>query len=198
MDVGAGDSGASRVHPIFENWNVVRLDINPAVKPDILGTVTDLQGKVADASFDAVWSSHNIEHLYEHEVPQALGEFKRILKPDGFAFITCPDLEQIGKLIAGGEIERTVYQSPAGPISALDMIYGHTASIGRGNLFMAHHTGFTVPRMGATLQRARFAESWVAAGPMIDIWAIALMPQVNKAQLKKLLAGTPQRFLAST
>ncbi len=197
LDVGAGGQNEARVHPIFSGWSVVRLDINPAVKPDIIGTVTDLRGKVADASFDAVWSSHNIEHLYEHEVHLALREFKRILKPDGFAFITCPDLEQIAKFVTGGEIERTIYQSPAGPITVLDMLYGHTASISRGNTYMAHRTGFTVARMGATLLRAHFTESWVAAGPKIDLWAIAMMPDVDKASLKKLLADTPQNFLIS-
>lgn len=196
LDAGAGPPGNSRLHSIFAGWTVVRLDINPAVQPDVIGTITDLRGKVADASFDAIWSSHNIEHLHGHEVPAALSEFRRILKPDGFAFITCPDLEQIGKLIAGGDVDRTVYNSPAGPISVIDMLYGHGASIARGNGFMAHHTGFTVTRLGKVLQKAGFSESWVAPGPAIDLWAAALMPKTDKALLKSMLAKTEQRYLA--
>ncbi|MEQ1616506.1 MAG: class I SAM-dependent methyltransferase [Hyphomicrobiaceae bacterium] len=196
LDAGAGPPNSSRVHAAFAGWKVVRQDINPEVKPDILGSITDLRGTVADASFDAVWSSHNIEHLYTHEVSMALSEIKRILKPDGFALITCPDLEQIGKLIAGGDIERTIYNSPAGPISVVDMLFGHTASISKGNTYMAHNTGFTLSRLGGALQKAGFAESWVAAGPSIDLWAAALMPKTDTAQLRALLEKTDQKYLA--
>lgn len=196
LDAGAGAQLASRLHPVFAGWQAVRLDINPSVNPDIIGTVTDLKGKVADGTFDAVWSSHNIEHLYVDEVPVSLAEFRRVLKPDGFAFITCPDLEQIGRLIEGGDIERTIYTSPAGPISVLDMLFGHSASIVRGNRYMAHHTGFTVSRLGKCLQQAGFAEAWVAPGPSIDLWAVALMPRTDKRELSRLLSKTEQRFLA--
>lgn len=196
LDAGAGAQQASRLHAIFAGWEAIRLDINPNVNPDIIGTVTDLKGKVADATFDAVWSSHNIEHLYVDEVPTSLSEFRRILKPDGFAFITCPDLEQIGKLIEGGDVERTVYTSPAGPISVIDMLFGHSASIARGNRYMAHHTGFTVTRLGNCLQQAGFAEAWVAPGRSIDLWAVALMPKTDKRELSRLLSKTEQRFLA--
>ena len=196
LDAGAGPPNSSRVHAVFSGWTVVRQDINPDVKPDILGSITNLRGKVNDATFDAVWSSHNIEHLYDHEVAMSLSEIKRILKPDGFALITCPDLEQIGRLIAGGDVERTIYNSPAGPISVLDMLFGHTASITKGNAYMAHNTGFTVARLGNALQKAGFAEAWVAAGPSIDLWAAALMPKTDTRQLRELLANTDQKFLA--
>ena len=197
LDAGAGPRSNSRLHPVFAGWTVVRLDINAAVQPDIIGTITDLNAQIPNGSFDAVWSSHNIEHLHTFEVPAALAEFKRILKPDGFAFITCPDLEQIGKLIAGGDVERPVYQSLAGPINVLDMLFGHSASIARGNTYMAHNTGFTVARLGAALQAAGFAKSWVAAGSAIDLWATALMPKTDRRQLQAMLAKTDQRFLAS-
>jgi hypothetical protein len=45
------------------------------LNPDIVGTMTDMSA-VADASVDALFSSHNIEHLYPHEVPVALAEFR--------------------------------------------------------------------------------------------------------------------------
>jgi predicted SAM-dependent methyltransferase len=49
----------------------LRLDIDASVAPDIVATMTDMS-RVADASVDAVFSSHNIEHLDPHEVPVAL------------------------------------------------------------------------------------------------------------------------------
>jgi predicted SAM-dependent methyltransferase len=37
---------------------------------------------------DALYSSHNIEHVFAHEVVPTLKEFRRVLKPDGFVVIT--------------------------------------------------------------------------------------------------------------
>jgi predicted SAM-dependent methyltransferase len=85
----------------------VRLDIDGSVEPDVLGTMTDMPA-MADASVDAIFSSHNIEHLYPHEVPIALGEFLRVLKPDGFAIITCPDLQSVCALVAKGKLLEAV------------------------------------------------------------------------------------------
>lgn len=61
------------------------------VQPDLVGTMTDMKA-VCSASVDVVFSSHNIEHLYAHEVEVALAEFHHVLKPDGFVLLTCPDL----------------------------------------------------------------------------------------------------------
>jgi hypothetical protein len=48
--------------PGFLSWNAIRLDINPTVAPDVIGIMTDM-AVVATASVQAVFSSHNIEHL---------------------------------------------------------------------------------------------------------------------------------------
>jgi predicted SAM-dependent methyltransferase len=48
-------------------------------KPDIQGTISNMT-MVASASVDAIYSAHNIEHLYAHEVPVAMREFYRVLK----------------------------------------------------------------------------------------------------------------------
>ena len=37
---------------------------------------------VADKSVDAIFSSHNIEHVYPHEVEKVLKEFLRVLSDD--------------------------------------------------------------------------------------------------------------------
>ena len=65
-----------------DDWKELRFDIDESVKPDLVGTMTDMSS-VASESVDAIFSSHNIEHLYAHEVPLAFAEFLRVLKPDG-------------------------------------------------------------------------------------------------------------------
>ena len=94
-------------------WNELRPDIDESVNPDIVGTMQDMSA-VADASVDAIFSSHNIEHLYPHEVPQALAEFKRVPKTEGFAVITCPDLQSVATLIAEDKLTELAYTAPAG------------------------------------------------------------------------------------
>ena len=65
----------------------------------MIGTMTDMRA-VASGSMDALFSSHNVEHLYPHEVPVAFREFVRVLKDDGFIIVTCPDLKAVSAAVA--------------------------------------------------------------------------------------------------
>lgn len=154
-----------------EEWQEVRLDINPAVNPDILGTITDLSA-VPDESMDAVYSSHNIEHIYAYEVPLALQEFKRVLKPGGKAVITCPDIQAVAVEVAKGNLEETLYVSSAGPIAAIDILYGLGTDLARGNFYMAHKTAFTVETLRNKLLAAGF-NSVEMRQEGLNLWAIA-------------------------
>jgi len=135
LHVGCGPLHKDRTTPAFNSpkWRELRLDIDPSVEPDIIGTMTDMSA-VADRSVDAIFSSHNIEHLYPFEVPVALREFRRVLKPDGFVVLTCPDLQSVAELIADDKLLETAYVSPLGPISAIDIVYGHRRAMGFANV----------------------------------------------------------------
>jgi hypothetical protein len=185
LNAGSGPHSPRALHGFFADgsWEEVRLDIDPGVKPDVVGSIIDMKAVFTDSSFDAVWSSHNLEHLYAHEVRPALGEFRRILKQDGFALITTPDLETVARFIVEQGLEASAYTSPAGPITALDMLYGHSASIERGNVFMSHNTGYTSERLGNLLLDADFAEAIVRPGAGFDLWAIAFMPHTDRSWL---------------
>jgi SAM-dependent methyltransferase len=176
LNVGCGYANRQGLHPSFqgEEWREVRLDINPAVNPDVLCSMTDMQ-PIASESIDAIWSSHNLEHLQRHQVPTALAEFRRVLRPGGEMLLTLPDLQRIAELIAGDGLEDEAYSSPAGPITPLDMIFGHTASLARGNEYMAHRTGFTARTLRQLLIEAGFT------GVMLQregfaLWARAFKP----------------------
>jgi len=82
LHVGCGQKHKDRTTAGFNRpeWHEIRLDIDPKVQPDVIGTMLDMSA-VATGSMDAVYSSHNIEHLYPYEVPVALNEFLRVLKP---------------------------------------------------------------------------------------------------------------------
>ena len=57
--------------------------MDASVEPDIIADLTDLSA-IPDGSADAVWASHCLEHLYEHQVTVALAEFRRVLGAEGF------------------------------------------------------------------------------------------------------------------
>ena len=174
LHVGCGVHTPEKLHAAFrgEGWLEVRLDINPAVQPDIVASITDM-GCVEDASYDALYSSHNLEHLHPHELPLALAEFKRVLKPCGFALITVPDLQQVAQYIAMDKAEETILMTNKGPITPLDVLYGFRPFLASGNVFMAHNYGFTVSTLRVALSAAGFASITVERDGAFNLWATA-------------------------
>jgi SAM-dependent methyltransferase len=173
LHVGCGQYHPQALHEVFRTpqWLEIRLDIDPAVKPDIVASLTDMH-EVETASVDAVWSSHNVEHLFAHEVPLAFREFWRVLKPGGFVLLRLPDLQAAAEQVAKGNVEEPVYISPAGPICPIDMIYGYRPFHAQGNLFMLHRTGFTAQTLEKRLTEAGFSRVMVQRSDW-DLWARA-------------------------
>jgi SAM-dependent methyltransferase len=186
LSAGSGPASSRQLHPAFraEMWQEVRFDIDPQVKPDLVGSITDMSKLIPTRSFDGVWSSHSLEHLYAHEVPAALGEFRRILKPDGFALITSPDVESIASIILDHGLDYVAYISPMGPITPRDMLFGHSASIERGSTYMAHNTGFTCGTLGQHLLDAGFPVVLVKREGFA-LWALALMEDADKVAIQR-------------
>lgn len=189
LNVGCGAARPERLPAAFRSakWREIRLDIDPAVAPDIIGDIQNLSG-IPDACIDAIWSSHNLEHLNAYEVPAALAEFRRVLKPDGFVLISVPDLRAVARQVAEDNLSSPLYNSAAGPITPLDMLFGHQASLQKGNHYMAHRCGFTATTLGQALADAGFAEARVHEGSRWDLWALATMPQTSP-QVYVELAG---------
>jgi len=188
LHVGCGHSRKNDTTAGFDNsdWNEIRLDIDSGVEPDVIGTMTNMEA-VPSESVDAIFSSHNIEHLYAHEVPVALSEFLRVLKNDGFAVVTCPDLQSVCQLIAQGKLIEPAYVSSAGPIAPIDLLYGHRPLMAKGNLFMAHRCGFTYDVLMDSLLASGFQSVVGFARPSdFDLWAIASKSPLSRNEMKLL------------
>ena len=143
LHVGCGPVIKSQIPGFKEDdWTEIRFDIDKNVNPDIEGTLTDMS-QVETGSVDAIYSSHNIEHVYPHEVPIVLNEFYRVLKADGMVVLVCPDLQSVCESVVIDKLIDPLYISPEGPISPLDIIYGHGQAIKHGNEYMAHKCCFT-------------------------------------------------------
>ena len=189
LHIGCGSKTKEQTTPAFntEEWEEVRLDIDETVNPDIIATITDMTC-VNDKSFDAVYSSHNIEHVFAHEVSKVFNEVYRILVDDGFFIVTCPDLQTVSKFIAEDKLTDSLYNSPAGPITPLDILYGHRASIANGQHYMAHKVGFTAKVLFGELNKAQFTSSLVGRiEDKFSLWGVATKVQTSDDDLEIML-----------
>ena len=159
LHVGCGAYHPDLLHENFrgEQWKEVRLDIDPDVKPDIVASITEMS-VVEDETYDALWSSHNLEHLYPHDVPLALAEFYRVLKNDGMILVTMPDLQQVAQYIVEDKLDDVAYVSPMGPITPLDCLFGLSSEVENGNEYMSHKTGFTAKSLAMRMEKAGFQD----------------------------------------
>lgn len=190
LHIGCGLKDKQRTTPVFsqECWQEVRVDINPSVTPDITASMTHMPA-ITTALADALFSSHNLEHLYAHEVPQALAEWQRVLKDDGYAIVVCPDLQSVCALVAQDALEEPVLQVRPAPITPLDILYGYRPALAAGDMFMAHRTGFTRKTLEAALMTAGFAGvvALRTLVPPYDIWALASKTKLPQEELQSLL-----------
>lgn len=88
LNLGCG----KRHHPAWVNMDVVARDPG-VIQHDIRAGLP-----FPEASFDAVYHSHVLEHLPRDEVPGFLAECRRVLKPGGRLRLAVPDLETIARL----------------------------------------------------------------------------------------------------
>ncbi len=188
LNVGGG-SKAIALPPQYAAFEHLLLDIDARGAPDIVCDARKLTTLEA-AQFDAVYCSHNLEHYYRHDVPKVLAGFLHVLKDDGFAHIRVPDLNEVMRLAVerGLDIDDVLYQSPAGPIMVLDVIYGYSVEIEKsGQDFYAHKTGFTVKSLVAALERAGFRRVYSMAGDLeVDALAFKSAPDQLAAALFQL------------
>ena len=58
------------------DWKEIPVDIDPVIHLDVVASITATP-MISDASCDGVFSSHNLEHVYAHEVPIALSALSK-------------------------------------------------------------------------------------------------------------------------
>ncbi|MCC5637257.1 class I SAM-dependent methyltransferase [Nostoc sp. CHAB 5844] len=73
---------------IKSQTGVIRLDISPAVKPDVVWNLNNFPYPFEESEFSEIDCFDVIEHL--DDIPKTLEEFHRILQPEGVLKITTP------------------------------------------------------------------------------------------------------------
>lgn len=188
LNVG-GNSKNIPLPELFGGWEHILLDIDPRGKPDVVCDARELTS-LTGAKYDAVYCSHNLEHYYRHDAKKVLNGFHHVLKDDGFVHIRVPDMGELMTIVVTNnlDIDDVLYQSPAGPITVRDVIYGYGVEIERsGNDFFAHKTGFTKKSLMRLLTQTGFPCFFVGTGMStceVNIIAFKNMPgEVLKKEL---------------
>jgi hypothetical protein len=172
INVGCGPVLTLTRTALFQDWRQMRVDIEESVQPDIVADLTDLS-PIENGSADALWSSHCVEHLYQSQVPGALGEFHRVLRDDGFAVVLVPDLQAVADRIVSDKFDEPIYTSGMGPVSAHDMFYGFGPAIAAGQTSMAHRCGFTPTILVNLLNASSFAEYAIRRLRSLELLVVA-------------------------
>jgi len=192
LNVGGNDRSIP-LPPEYAGWEQVLLDIDPTGKPDLVCDARELQTLPA-ASYDSVYCSHNLEHYRRHEVPRVLAGFVHVLRPDGFAMVRVPDVGELMRIVARHDldVDDVLYESPAGPITVHDVLYGYGAEIEQsGNDWFAHKSGFTTRSLGKALHAAGFEHVFSQAGNLA-ISAIAFVREPSRAMQRSLGLAPPE------
>ena len=188
LHLGCGPKDNAQIKGFNSNWKEIRFDIDKSVNPDIVGTLTDMKS-VETGSVDAVYSSHNIQHIYPHEVRMALKEFYRVLKDDGIVVITCPDLQAVCELVAKDKLLEPFYESPEGQISPIDVLFGHRTLVAQGNEYMAHKGGFTYSALNTSFFDVGFKARYggrFQEGREYNLFLVAFKEEVPEEEIKKI------------
>ena len=189
LHVGCGPKDETQIKGFNnDNWKEIRFDIDKNVKPDLEGTLTDMS-LVETGSVDAVYSAHNIDHIYPHEVRIALKEFYRVLKDDGIVVLTCPDLQSICEAVVNDKLLEPLYESEEGhPISPIDILYGWRMPIAQGNEYMAHKGGFTYSALNASFFEAGFKARYGGRMPINggELFLVAFKQKKSEEEVKKI------------
>ena len=167
LNVGGGSSRS--LPPQYKDWEQVLLDIDPDVKPDLCLDARLLSTQEA-GQFDAIYSSHNLEHFYQYEVPTVLAGFLHVLKPGGVAEVQVPDIEALVRAYLSNNFDINDLWYRVGkvkmPISFHDVLYGWSGKLKEGNHWYAHKCGFTPLSLSTALNDAGFKDIGVAVDGM--------------------------------
>lgn len=182
LNVG-GNNKAISLPPQYAGFEHILLDVDPKGSPDIVCDARKLTTLEA-GQFDAVYCSHNLEHYYRHDVRGVLAGFMHVLKDDGFAHIRVPDIHEVMRVTIerGLDIDDVLYQSSAGPIMVLDVLYGYSVEIEQsGQEFYSHKTGFTQKSLLKALNNAGFSKVYSGVGNL-EISALAFKGEPDEAR----------------
>lgn len=177
LHMGSSTKRIEHIKPYYQNgWRETRLDLMPDCQPDIVCDVLDMRS-IPSAAYQSVYSSHNIEHVFAYQARAVLKDTRRLLADGGFLFLRTPDMQKIAEVFAKHGPDAVLYESPAGPITAHDTLYGKDSILEAGRHYMAHKCGFSAQSLCDTLVAAGFGRVHVQRKG-VELMALAFTHQL--------------------
>jgi predicted SAM-dependent methyltransferase len=128
----------------IEGWKT--LDIAPGPDVDFVGDCKNL-AQFADASVEAIYASHVLEHVPYRLAEATLKEWHRVLAPGGTIMISVPDLETLANLYVNA---RTNAQARR---FVMQMMFG-----GQADDHDFHYAGYDAALLAHLMKQAGFVE----------------------------------------
>ena len=109
------------------------------------------------------------DHKYQDETLEGYFILRALekLKPGGLAHIIVPDLQELMLVCVqqGIDLDGLLYESPMGPITPLDVLYGHGGMMAQsGQDFYAHRTGFSRRTLANVVEASGFSPMFCQQG----------------------------------
>lgn len=162
------------------------MDTDPAAGAQVRGDLLDMSA-LGESRFDGVFTARTLERLYYHEVVAALRNIRGILAPEGHLVVVCADIQKACAMVAEGKLLETAYESKAGPVAPIDIIYGFRPALVGGRTNLACRCGFTSQSLAATLGKAGFASIWSARNPgAFSVVAVAVPEKQPESHLSAI------------
>jgi predicted O-linked N-acetylglucosamine transferase (SPINDLY family) len=178
LQFNPGGSAASETLPLFKTaaWRMTEGGDIPHI------------GNYRGKTVNAIFLNQYLPCCFAHDVQKTLQRCLATLDDDGFLIATCPDLVTIAQHILSHGLTKPSYISEAGPITPLDMIFGHGQTIHDGQTALAHHTGFTQESLVAHLGEAGFKSVRALTRPeQFEVIAVATKRQTDDHAFTELL-----------
>ncbi len=153
----------SRHFPL-DAWEEVRIDRDSAAAPDLVSDLHSI-AQIADDSVDGVWINHLLQRLSFPEAASVLKEAVRMLKEGGELLVSVPDMQLAANYLARAEGEAEIFRSPAGVITAVDIMYGFQRIIEAGDTTRIHKSGYTAESLGYFVRQAGLCNLHVQRHP---------------------------------
>ena len=130
LDIGSGvASVASVVFDDIQDKQIVRADVNPDLKPDVIFDITKSLPEELKGQFDIVYCSHMMEHIDRNKVFTAMDNLISAAKDMGEIWVIVPSMEWAANEILRGR----------DGIHIQGHIFG-----GQSNEWEYHRSGFTL------------------------------------------------------
>lgn len=150
LDIGSGPNSVASI--TFEGAEILRLDIDPELNPDVLHDITKPFPPELHGQFDAIYCSHVLEHIPRAQVIGTVMNMLAPLRVGGELWVIVPSLEWAAREILKDQPSSVM----------IPHIFGS-----QSNEWQYHRCGFTLNLLRQIFELAGFVPRQAYQAPFI-------------------------------